>query len=150
MAQAKSKSTTPATVHTAARTAPPAIDPATFPDRYALTIHGDCLTPTVRHGDEAIFTKLEKPAAGDLVVIWLRPDLVKPGEPPCMLKRLVLAPPSFVKAFPWTDHPASDVRALIVIEQLNPPQRFSIMCADIVALHRFVGTQPGRVTSARQ
>jgi hypothetical protein len=102
----------------------------------------------VQHGEQAIFTKLEKPKAGDLVVIWLRPGLVKPGEPPCMLKRLVMAPPSFVKAFPWTDHPASDVRALIIIEQLNPLQRFSIMCADIVALHRFVGTQPARAIVA--
>jgi hypothetical protein len=147
MAQAKTKSTTYAALRTAnrsraaARATPPAtIDPADLPDQYAVSVRGTCMVPNVQDGDEAIFTKLEKPKAGDLVIVWHKP---KPGLPPCSLKRLVLAPPAFVK-FPWADHPGSDVVPIVMVEQINPRRQYQLLCSDILAMHRFVGTQPSR------
>jgi hypothetical protein len=64
--------------------------------------------------------------AGDLVALHFRPEIVRAGELQSSLKRLVLPPPPFVK-FPFKDHADSNVRAVIIVEMLNPPRRFVSM-----------------------
>lgn len=97
--------------------------------------------PEVPDGAKAVFSKSEKPVAGDLVVVWYAPRILKPGDLPCATKRLVMAPPPWVKRFPYADHPESNVHALLMVEQLNPARQYGILCSEIIALHKFLGVQ---------
>jgi hypothetical protein len=145
MAQAKRKSTTNTSIK---RSPPPPpsgnVDPARLPPKYALRLRGDCMQPLI--ADNAVIevssTQAVKP--GDIAVFWFRPECLKPGDTPCSLKRVVLAPPSYVK-FPWKEHPDSTVHALVIVEMLNPPRQLHYRCADILAMHKFV-----RIADARQ
>jgi Peptidase S24-like len=116
-------------------------DPATLPERYALAVVGDCMEPAIADGAEAIFSKAEKFGPGDIVVIWYRPEILKDGMARCAVKRLTLAPPPWVKEFPYKDNPKSDVAAALVFEQDNPRQTYSMKCSDIAAVHKFTGCQ---------
>jgi hypothetical protein len=49
----------------------------------------------------------------------------------------------WVKKFPYSDHPGSDVAALIMVEQINPPINYAIECRDILAIHKAIGYVPG-------
>ena len=65
-----------------------------------------------------------------------RPEGVRHGQTQGTIKRLVLGAPPWVKAFPYRDHPESDVHAVIVVEALNPKQQFAIKCSDLLAMHK--------------
>jgi hypothetical protein len=45
----------------------------------------------------------------DVVCIWWRPEFVKPGFYQGWLKRVAMAAPPWMKAYPYNDHPGSDV-----------------------------------------
>jgi hypothetical protein len=120
---------------------PKPFDPATLPDRYALSVVGDCMEPTIADGARATFSRAETFEAGDIVVIWFRPEIIKDGMAACALKRLTLAPPPWVLSFPYQDNPKSDVGALLVFEQDNPRLTYSMKCSDIAAVHKFTGCQ---------
>ena len=121
--------------------APSRVDPSALPDQYALTVVGSCMAPAIPHGARATFSKTEKYGQGDIVVIWFRPEFVKDGDAPCALKRLTLALPPWVKGFPYTDHPQSDVAAAIAFEQDSPRRTYSMKCRDVAAIHKFTGCQ---------
>jgi hypothetical protein len=141
MAQAKRKPTP-----VAAETVPGSfiIDPAQVPDRYVLIVQGDCMAPLHRDGAAVLVDKGAPFEAGDLVVIYLKPELVKPGRCNAMLKRLVSIP-HWVASFPFSDHPESQVVAIAAVETLNPPRRLHYRCADILAIHRCTGAVPGEI-----
>jgi hypothetical protein len=91
----------------------------------------------------AVMIKKSEPfGVGDVICIWFRPEIVRPGGPQSWLKRITMNAPPWVKKFPYKDHPESDVQALIMIEQLNPPTGYRIKCADIIAIHKAVGYSP--------
>jgi hypothetical protein len=142
MAQAKPKSTP-----RAAETAPGSfiIDPAQVPDRYVLIVQGDCMAPLHRDGAAVIADKHAPYKAGDLVVIYIKPELVKPGRCSAMLKRLVSIP-HWATSFPFSDHPESAVIAIASVETLNPPRRIHYRCEDILAIHRCTGAAPVEIT----
>lgn len=75
---------------------------------------------------------------GDFANFFYRREVVKPGQLSIALKKLVIAPPPFV-TFPWKDHPESEVVPVIIVEQLNPARRWSVRCADLLAVHRCLG-----------
>ena len=54
------------------------LDPATLPDEYAMRVVGDCLAPAIKEGDAVVVDKRLPYKAGDLVVIYMRPELVQP------------------------------------------------------------------------
>lgn len=114
------------------------LDPSELPDRYGMIVRGVCMEPEIQEGSRLIFDKSAPYKPGDLVILWKRPELVKPGEPQAIGKRLYMAPPSWVK-FPYREHPESGVCALLFAEQLNPPRNFAIPCEDLLAVHRCVG-----------
>ena len=116
-------------------------DPATLPEKYALAVVGDCMEPAIANGARATFSKAERFAAGDIIVIWFRAEILKDGMAPCALKRLSLALPPSVKEFPYYDHPNSEVAAALVFEQDNPRITYSIKCSDVAAIHKFTGCQ---------
>jgi hypothetical protein len=138
MAQAKRKPTP-----VAAETVPGSfiIDPAQVPERYALIVQGDCMAPLHRDGDVVTADKSATYARGDLVVIYIKPELVKPGRCNAMLKRLVSIP-HWAATFPFSDHPESEIVAIASVETLNPPRRIHFRCSDILAVHRCTGAAP--------
>lgn len=118
------------------------VDPASLPQHYGLVVSGDCLAPKVKHGDVVVVDTTRECNAGDLVVIYFRPECVKPGQPLRMIKRLVTGMPPFVRV-PHQDHPDSEVRAGIMLQMDNPARALFVQCAELLAVHRCVGVQPG-------
>jgi hypothetical protein len=123
------------------------IDPAATPDRYTLIVQGDCMAPLHLDGTAVIADKRTPYAPGDLVVIYIKPELVKPGRCNAMLKRLVSIP-HWAATFPFKDHPESEVIAIAAVETLNPPRRLHYRCADILAIHRCTGAAPAGMPPA--
>src|SRR4051812_30953532 len=76
------------------------LDPATFPNAYALDLVGDCLEPVLPDGCAVMMDKSATISAGDYVVIWFKPEFIKPGDHPAMIKRMKLSVPHFVSGFP--------------------------------------------------
>ena len=113
-----------------------------LPDRYAMPVVGDCLEPEISSGAVLIFDKTEAYKVGDLVILFRRRDLTPVGQFQGMVKRLVMAPPPWVKAFPFSDHPQSDVLAMMVVEMLNPRRLLSVRCADLLGVHKCLGVAP--------
>jgi hypothetical protein len=151
MTKAKSVHSTQRTIapkfHQAAKRLPnpPArslADVDTFPDLYCLTLEGACLDPLIPDGASVVIQKSAAYKVGDVVCIWWRPGFVKPGMYQGWLKRVRLNAPPWVKKFPYSDHPESDVKAIIVMEQLNPPGTYAVPCEHIHAIHKAVGYGP--------
>ena len=135
MPQAKRKTTTR---HAPAEPAINHIDPSQLPDVYGMRVAGDCMAPEIPDGSLLHFDKREPVKAGDTVIIYARPELVRPGGMQAQVKRLVLAIPDCVK-FPFRQHPDSNVSPLIIAEMLNPPRQLMINCSDVLAVHKCMG-----------
>ena len=118
----------------------PFIDPAALPDKYAMRVIGDCMAPRLSDGEQAVFSKIEKPEPGDLVALFYHPDCVPAEHLPIQIKQLVLAPPFYV-TFPWKENPKSDVHALVCVAMTTPPRQFYVECSKLLAIHKFIGTQ---------
>lgn len=139
-----------ATVRANARTLPKArrpvptgkdfVDDVSYlPDRYAMPVFGDCLEPEIHSGAVLLFDKTQPYKVGDLVVVFRRHEATPEGQFQAMVKRLIMAPPHWVTAFPFNDHPQSDVLAIVGLEMLNPRRRFTMRCADILGIHKCLG-----------
>ena len=118
-----------------------------LPDRYAMHIVGACLEPEVRDGSIMMFDRTEPYRVGDLVVLFRRPEALAEGVHQVIVKRLIMAPPSWV-SFPWRDHPQSDVIALVGLEMLIPRRRFAMRCADLLGIHKCLSAAPEGSTMA--
>ena len=117
------------------------LHPDALPDRYILTTDGTCMEPEIPNGAKVICDKTAKPIAGDLAVLFFRPECVPAGEHSAQLKRLVLSIPPFVK-FPWRDHPDSNLRPILIVEMSNPPRQFHYRCDQLLAVHKCLGLVP--------
>jgi hypothetical protein len=120
----------------------PVVDPEELPELYCLKLDGDCLEPVIPDRAAVMIKKSETFDVGDVVVIWFRAEAVPAGAPRSWLKRITMNAPPWVKKFPYSDHPKSDVAALIMVEQLNPPIGYTVKCEDILAIHKAVGYSP--------
>jgi hypothetical protein len=155
MTQADSVHSTPRRTASLRKTSPavrsppppaiPSIDPNELPDEYCLKLDGDCLEPLIPDGSAVQFAKSEKFGVGDIVCIWFRPEFSPPGRHQAWLKQIRLNVPPWVKQFPYNDHPESDVKALMVVEQLNPRRQYHVPCDQILTIHKAVGYSPARV-----
>ncbi len=101
------------------------------PDAYALIVDGNCLSPLgFIDGDNIFCDPSAKPQRGDVVAImW--------NDPACtpIVKRLASSlPPAAL----WSGGDCFDAPA-VVVEQLNPPKRFSVSMASVRTLHKVVG-----------
>lgn len=117
------------------------VDPSLLPDQYALVCEGDCMEPEIADGSCLLFSKSERYAAGDLVILYLRPELVAPGDYQAIVKRIIYPPPSGL-AFPHEQQHAAEISFIVVVAQINPPRRFAIPCADLLAIHKCLGPVP--------
>ena len=122
----------------------PANDPASAPKRYIVMLAGACMQPVMKDGAAVMVDRDARPKAGDLVVIYFKPEHVRPGQSNSSLKRLVTNIPDYVK-WPWTEHPKSDVHAMVVFEMLNPPEQFQCKAQDLLAIHKVIGQVPADV-----
>lgn len=139
-------STMPATAHAVRKPArsrkdlpTQGIDVESLPDRYAMRLKGHCLDPELMDGAFIEFSKSEAPKVGDFVILFRRPEFVAEGQTQCLIKRLATMIPPYV-TWPWKEHPESEVRALVFVEQLNPPRIYQVRCSDLLAIHKCVGT----------
>jgi hypothetical protein len=98
-----------------------------LPDIYCLKLDGDCLEPLIPDGTTVALKKSASFGVGDVVCIWFRPEVLAPGSCQGWIKRVTLNVPPWVK-FPYREHPESEVSALIMVEQLNPPINYSLKC----------------------
>jgi hypothetical protein len=49
---------------------------------------GDCLVPLVTNGADLVFSQTARPGPGDLVAVYFRPELARPGGVTAVVKRL--------------------------------------------------------------
>jgi hypothetical protein len=123
---------------------PAAIDPTALPDEYCLSLAGDCLEPMIPDGAAIYLRKSETFGTGDVVCIWFRPEFVPPGENQAWLKSGMAQedptePAAVGERLPYKDHPESDLKAILVVEQSNPPRCYEVRCDRIRAIHKAVG-----------
>lgn len=120
--------------------APAFLDPASIETRfYGMVLSGECLHPTFKNGEKVIFDREAPIEASCFACFYYRPEVVPAGALPAGMKRVVIAPPSFV-TFPWRDNPKSEVVPVVIVEQFNPPRQWSIRCGDLLAVHRCIGS----------
>jgi hypothetical protein len=119
--------------------APKSVDPAKIETRfYGLIVRGDCLAPEFKDGDTVVVDKEGPLLRGCNAVFYHRPELVPPCEWPLTLKRLATAVPQEV-TLPYREHPDSEVKFIVVVEQANPPKRWAVPCEDLLAVHHCLG-----------
>lgn len=63
------------------------------------------------------------------------------------MKRLVTNIPDWMKAFPFAEHPDSEISPLLIAEQFNPPRSYRVRCSDLLGVHKALGFIP-RIPSA--
>lgn len=117
------------------------LHPNDLPDLYAMGVEGDCMEPAIRSGGKVLVDRTKPALPGDFVVIYQRPEVVKPGQHQALVKRLVTAIPPFV-SFPWRDQPGSEASAVFIAEMDNPRTRLLWHCRDLLAVHHCVGPVP--------
>jgi len=98
------------------------LNPDLLPRVYAATGKGDCLEPIYHDGCCLVFDRLAQCLPGDIVAVWLRPEIVMPGSPQQIVKRLV-----------WR------YGGTVVVEMLNPPRIFTFRSEDVLAMHKCLG-----------
>ena len=128
----------------------PMLDPERLPDRYAMICQGKCLEPLYMDGSVLVFDKQQPLHTGDFVLLFRRPELVKPGDCQGIVKRLASELPERVK-FPHKEHPESTALAVLLVEQLNPRRQFVVRCGELLAVHKCLGLAPaGKRLMARR
>lgn len=116
-------------------------DPTTMPDQYIVKCDGVCMLPNIADGSPVLCDKTQPVKAGDLVVLFFKPEHIPNGEHQAILKRLVLNVPPYVK-FPFKEHPDSNVHAIVIVEMDNPPKQFGYKCEHLLGIHKCLGPLP--------
>jgi hypothetical protein len=110
----------------------------TIPDPYAMEAIGNCLSPFIEDGARLVFLN-HGSADGrrsDRALSSL--GLVRPGEMPVIVKRLVSRIPHFCK-FPYTPKRGDDCVPVLTCASTNPRQRIHISAAKLMAVHKCIG-----------
>lgn len=121
-----------------------------LPERYRMTVEGQCMAPEINHGDCLEFSTTEKPRAGDFVAIYRWARHVGPGEWQIVVKRFLtdwrgdLTPVVMVKGKPV------DLGRCIEVEMLNPRKRLYYAADHIEAIHKLVRIVPQSERSGGQ
>lgn len=113
--------------------------PDQLPPEYAMIAEGDCLLPAIPSGTKLLFSRAEPCRPGDYVVLYIRPDLVQPGDHQATVKRLKVAPP------PWAtfgEDKGGETAGVVIVEMFNPPRLIIFKTADLQGMHRCLGPVP--------
>jgi hypothetical protein len=81
-----------------------------------------------------------RPEPGDLVAVYLRPELPRPGATAAVVKRLASSLPRFC-TFPYEPNPGDELVPVVICESINPPRRYIISADKLQAVHKCVGIQ---------
>jgi len=116
-----------------------------IPEIYAMKTDGDCMVPEILDGQKIIVSKSEEIRRGDTVCLWLK----NPSQPQgysALVKKVAMLPPPHV-TFPYTEHPESEIVALVFVEQINPLRTYQFRCDQILAMHKVIDVQADDGTS---
>lgn len=114
---------------------------------YATVVAGDCMAPLVVRGACIAVDPIVHPIPGDLVVLVKKPTLIRDGEPPAVLKRLVGALDR--SRIPYKPTSPDDLEPCVMVEMLNPRRRMAVPHSALAAVHFCVGVVPESRGSAR-
>ncbi|HEV7323511.1 MAG TPA: S24/S26 family peptidase [Bosea sp. (in: a-proteobacteria)] len=120
------------------------IHPDEMPDIYAMIVEGDCMLPHIKTGTKLMFSRTEAYQPGDMVILFRRPDMVKPGEHQAIVKRLVLPPAPWAK-FGVDRHPKSEVDPVVIVEMFNPRRQLAYSVSGLQGIHKCLGPVPDDV-----
>lgn len=120
---------------------PAFIDPATIPDLYRLVVAGDCMSPPIKEGDYVTGDRTAEVKKGDDVILFFKNGVHTAHGSNVWLKRVVMNTMPGLK-LPFEPHPQSEVIPVLIVEQLNPPQRYRIDVRSLLAVHKCVETIP--------
>jgi hypothetical protein len=115
--------------------------PDELPETYCMECDGTCLEPMIMDGTMLMFSRDEQYMPGDLVCLFLRPEVVKPGEHQLLVKKLVLAPPHRF----WKDpscSAGSNIKPVVIVEMLNPRRMLYINPDALLGIHKCIGPVP--------
>ena len=116
-------------------------DPSGLPDFYLTAVKGDCMASLVGDGAIVLVSRGGRARAGDLALLFRRPEFVEPGLLPVMLKLLVTSVPPSAK-FPYV--PKGEFEDCVCVRMLNPSGVYSYPCSQLLGIHRVVWTAPRR------
>lgn len=111
MAKAKARSTTPKVTY---------FDPHKVPEeQFGLTVRGDCMSPEIPDGTNIVVHRDIMPKAGELAVVFFKPEVVRAGGLQAVVKRLVTNVPPFWKPGKPIKRPAdsiSNISPCLIVE----------------------------------
>lgn len=113
---------------------------ASASDVYATVVEGDCMSPLVERGACVAVDPIAQPLPGDLVILVRKPSLIRGGEPPGVLKRLVA--PLERTRIPYHPTGAEEVEPSVTVEMLNPRRRLQVPYSVLAAVHFCLGEVP--------
>ena len=96
-----------------------------FPDAYTGVVEEGCLVPIIHPGDKLLISPTITPLPGQLIMVRCRHD---DGVICNYVKRLVQPIPFVQHGIPY-----------IAVEMFDPPKRFGISMARVIAAHAVVG-----------
>jgi hypothetical protein len=120
------------------------IHPDDLPELYAMIVEGDCMLPYIKSGEKLMFSRTEPYQRGDMVILFRRPELVKPGDHQALVKRLIVPPAPWAK-FGVDRRADSNIDPMIVVEMFNPRRQMGIRVSDLQGIHKCLGPVPDDV-----
>ena len=108
---------------------------------YGLTYSGNEFEPEFCDGDTLVFDSAEKPRAGAIVAIWLRPEHVHEGRSQVAIYRVHMPlPPGFV--LPFDIDPDSECEPVLIMNSpVDPKRTIAIPASRLLAVHCLVAVQ---------
>jgi hypothetical protein len=106
-----------------------------------MIAEGNCMVPVYPDKARLLFNQLARAIAGDNVALWRKPELQQSGQYQCLIKRLVTVLPRTLPAHAVKD-PAKPA-PVVIVETLNPPQRFVVKTDHLMGVHKCEGLYDG-------
>jgi hypothetical protein len=121
------------------------VDPSTFPEYYALAVDGDDMLPFVPDDATLALAKSAVLCAGNVVLLWRRPECIAADAHQAQVGLLAAALPPFL-TLPWVPSNGCGIEPAIIVERTNPPRRFIVGASTVLAIHKAIGLFPGPST----
>lgn len=118
------------------------MDLSPFPEWYAMHVEGNCCLPEIPSGCHVMCTTTQAPGNGDFVAIHFTPEAAARYGFEAWVKRLVYMIGCRSTGEGLRAARGGNVRPCVIVEQLNPPRRYTVLCSDIRAVHFCGGPVP--------
>lgn len=111
--------------------------PFDMPEQYCLRAEGRCMEPIFFSDDPLLIDRTRPLKIEGFIAVWLRRELVRPGEHQIIVKRLS----GFRKV--------NGVES-VVLEMLNPKVRLALPLSGVEAMHVCLGVVPRHIKRVKQ